>query len=218
MDRSSQQHPRFDSELNDIQIRPMLASDMDAACELIGLAFADNPNTLAVAGGNRAKARQVTQAAVRVAKLGRKYSHVLIAEDEERLVGVLNAVDWPHCQLRAAEKLKIVLAVLPAMGLALARQLKISNAWAKRDPGQPHWHLGPIAVLPEFQGSGVGKAMLASFLGMADEQSLPSYLETDVDRNVALYEKFGFRVIAREHLMGIDNRFMWRAPQASSRT
>jgi len=218
MDRSSPQPQVFNSELNAIQIRPMLASDMDAACELIGLAFADNPNTLTVAGGNRAKACQMTQAAVRVAKLGRKYSHVMIAEDGERLVGVLNAVAWPHCQMRTAEKLKIVLAVLPAMGPALARQLKISNAWAKRDPGEPHWHLGPIAVRPEFQGSGVGKAMLASFLGMADEQGLPSYLETDVDRNVALYEKFGFRVIAREHLMGIDNRFMWRVPQPSSRT
>ena len=218
MDRSSPQPQVFNSELNAIQIRPMLASDMDAACELIGLAFADNPNTLTVAGGSRAKARQMTQVAVRVAKLGRKYSHVMIAEDGERLVGVLNAVAWPHCQMRTAEKLKIVLAVLPAMGPALARQLKISNAWAKRDPGQPHWHLGPIAVRPEFQGNGVGKAMLASFLGMADEQGLPSYLETDVDRNVALYEKFGFRVIAREHLMGIDNRFMWRVPQPSSRT
>jgi ribosomal protein S18 acetylase RimI-like enzyme len=218
MDRSNMHRDGLKSELNGIQIRQMLAGDMDAACELIGLAFADNPNTLTVASGNRAKARQMTQAAVRVAKLGRKYSHVLIAEDRERLVGVLNAVDWPHCQMRAGEKLKTVLAVLPAMGLALARQLKISKAWAKRDPSQPHWHLGPIAVRPEFQGSGVGKAMLASFLGMADEQSLPSYLETDLDRNVALYEKFGFKVMAREHLMGIDNRFMWRTPQPSSRT
>ena len=156
MDRSSLLRQGFNFELNAIQIRPMLAGDMDAACELIGLAFADNPNTLTVAGGSRAKARQMTQVAVRVAKLGRKYRHVPIAEDGGRLVGVLNAVAWPHCQMRTAEKLKIVLAVLPAMGPALARQLKISNAWAKRDPGQPHWHLGPIAVRPEFQGSGVG--------------------------------------------------------------
>jgi ribosomal protein S18 acetylase RimI-like enzyme len=217
MDQSSQQRRGVNSELNGIQIRPMSAGDMDAACELIGLAFADNPNTLGVAGGNQAKARQMTQAAVRVAKLGRKYSNVLIAEDGGRLVGVLNAVDWPHCQMSAGEKLKTVLVVLPAMGLALATQLKISNAWAKRDPRQPHWHLGPIAVRPEVQGSGVGKAMLASFLAMADEQTLPAYLETDVDRNVALYEKFGFKVIARETLMGIDNRFMWRTPQPSSR-
>jgi hypothetical protein len=122
------QHHRLDSELNGVQIRPMSAGDMDAACELFGLAFADNPNTLTVAGGNPTKARHTTQAAVRVAKLGRKYSNVLIAESGGRLVGVLNAVDWPHCQMQTGEKVKTVLAVLPVMGSALARQLKISNA------------------------------------------------------------------------------------------
>ena len=217
MNQSNLPHHRIDFELSGIKIRPMAAGDWDAACELIGLAFADNPNTLAVAGGNQVRAQQMTQAAVRVAKLGRKYSYVLIAEDAGRLVGVLNGVDWPHCQMRAAEKLKTVMAVLPAMGLALARQLKISNAWAKRDPREPHWHLGPIAVHPEFQGRGIGKLLLASFLAMADEQALPAYLETDVDRNVTLYEKFGFKVVAREPLMGIDNRFMWRAAQPSFR-
>jgi ribosomal protein S18 acetylase RimI-like enzyme len=187
---------------------------MDAACELIGLAFADNPNALIVAGGDRAKARQMTQTAVRIAKFGRKFSHAIVAEDGDRLVGVLNAVDWPHCQLRAGEKLKTVLAVLPAMRAGLARQLKISNTWAKRDPRQPHWHLGPIGVHPEFQGRGAGKAMLAAFLAMVDEQGLPAYLETDVERNVVLYEKFGFKVIARENIMSSDNRFMWREIKA----
>jgi hypothetical protein len=31
-----------------------------------------------------------------------------------------------------------------------------------------------------------------------------------VDRNVALYETFGFRVIARADIMSVNNRFMWR--------
>jgi hypothetical protein len=52
--------------------------------------------------------------------------------------------------------------------------------------------------------------MLASFLQMVDEQRASAYLETDVDRNVALYEKFGFKVIARPDIAGLDNRFMWR--------
>src|ERR1700722_17641900 len=62
-----------------------------------------------VAGGNQAKARRMTQAAVRVAKLGRKYSRVLIAAEGGRLVGVLNAADWPHCQMSSGDKLKAVL-------------------------------------------------------------------------------------------------------------
>jgi len=37
---------------------------------------------------------------VRVAKLGRKCSHVLVAEKAGRIVGVLNAAEWPNCQMR----------------------------------------------------------------------------------------------------------------------
>ncbi|HEY6418421.1 MAG TPA: GNAT family N-acetyltransferase [Candidatus Binataceae bacterium] len=74
---------------------------------------------------------------------------------------------------------------------------------------------GPIGVLPELQGRGVGKALVGSFPEMVDNQGLPAYLETDVDSNVALYEKFGFKMTAQENLMGINNRFMWRETRSS---
>jgi hypothetical protein len=51
---------------------------------------------------------------------------------------------------------------------------------------------------------------------MVDEQAASAYLETDVDRNVALYEKFGFRVIAQASIVGVNNRFMWREAGAGS--
>jgi len=208
-----QQNHRSDPELRGIEIRPLSAADMDAACELIGLAFSDNPNALTVAGGDHARARRMTQSAVGIAKLNRKFSQAIVAEDGGRLVGLLNAVDWPHCHLRTGEKIRTALAVLPAMGVGLLKQLKISNAWARHDPGKPHAHLGPIGVHPDFQGRGVGKAMLASFLATVDGQNFGAYLETDVDRNVTLYEKFGFKVVARENINGVDNRFMWRDSQ-----
>ena len=192
------------------RIRLMSAGDLDAACEVIGLAFADNPNTLAVVRGDRGKARRVMQAAVRVAKLSRRFSHVLVAEEEGRIVGVLNAAPWPHCQLSFGEKLKTAPAMVRVMGPALPRQQRILARWAKHDPDEPHWHIGPIGVHPERQGYGVGSALLGSFLEMVDEQQRAGYLETDVDRNVALYERFGFAVIAREEVNGVDNRFMWR--------
>jgi len=211
VDRLSEEDPRGHSQVGSITIRQMSSGDLDAACEVLGLAFADNPNTLAVARGDRGKARRMMQTALRVAKLGRRYSHVLVAEQGVRLVGALNAAQWPHCQLRTGEKLKTAPAILGALGSALVRQLRITSAWAKHDPQEPHWHVGPIGVHPEFQGRGVGKALLGVFLEMVDEQGLPTYLETDVDRNVGLYQRFGFEVIAQQTVLGINNRFMWRA-------
>lgn len=196
-----------------IKIRRMSAGELDGACEVIGLAFADNPTALAVVRGDQAKAQQMMQTVVRMGKLGRRYSHVLVAEAEGRLVGVLNAAQWPHCQLGAVEKLKAAPAMIRVMVLAAPKLLKILSLWARQDPRKPHWHLGPIGVRPELQGQGVGKTLLRSFLEMVDAHGSPAYLETDVDRNVVLYEKFGFVVIAREDFMGIDTRFMWRAAQ-----
>jgi ribosomal protein S18 acetylase RimI-like enzyme len=193
-----------------MQVRRMSPGDMDAACEVIGLAFEDNPNTLAVLRGDRSKARRMMQAAARAAKLGRKYGHVLLAEDEGRVVGVLNAAEWPNCQLSTGEKLKAASVLIRAVGVGLPKSLRMMSVWAKHDPQERHWHLGPIGVHPELQGRGVGKLLLGSFLKTVDVQRLPAYLETDVDRNVVLYEKFGFTVVAQTEINGVNNRFMWR--------
>lgn len=197
-----------------VEIRRMSRGDMAAACMVIGLAFADNPNSLVVAGGDRGSAQRIMQASVRVAKLGRTYSHVLVAEEAGRIVGVLNAVAWPNCQMSMGEKLRSAPSMIRVMGAALPRALKMLGVWAKHDPRERHWHLGPLAVHPELQGRGIGKGLLGSFLAMVDEQRLPVYLETDVDRNVALYEQFGFKVIAQEEIAGVNNRFMWREARA----
>ncbi len=202
--------------MDGIKIRPMSPNDIGAACKVLGLAFADNPNTLVVARGDRARAQRMTESGVRFTKLGRRSSHVLVAEDKGTVVGVLNTIEWPDCQLRMSEKLKIAPSMIRVTGLGLPRAFTMMSVWAKHDPRVQHWHVGPIGVHPGRQGRGIGKALLAAFLDMADAQGSPAYLETDVDRNVALYEKFGFKVIEQEDISGVNNRFMWREAGARS--
>jgi ribosomal protein S18 acetylase RimI-like enzyme len=191
-------------------IRRMSSGDLPAACEVIGLAFADNPSALANVRGNRVKARRTMQGAVRIAKLGSRFSRVLVAEEDGRLVGVLNAAQWPHCLMSTAEKIRTAPAMVRTMGTALPRAFSMMSRRAKHDPPKAHWHLGPIGVHPEAQGRGIGKGLLVSFLDTVDQQASAAFLETDVDMNVALYQQFGFKVVAREEIIGIDTRFMWR--------
>jgi ribosomal protein S18 acetylase RimI-like enzyme len=200
-------------QLHDIDIRRMGAGDMVAVCEVIGLAFADNPSTLANVKGDRAKARRLMQDAVRVAKFGRPWSYALVAVDGAAIVGVLNAAEWPHCQLGLTEKIKTAPAMVKIMKTALPRAFTMMSKRDSHDPREHHWHIGPIGVRPERQGAGIGKALLETFLTTVDEQDSPAFLETDVDRNVALYETFGFAVTGREDIVGVDTRFMWRARQ-----
>lgn len=51
-----------------------------------------------------------------------------------------------------------------------------------------------LACRPDFQGRGIGTGLLARGLSKCDELGLPAYLETATDRNVAMYERRGFRL------------------------
>jgi len=191
-------------------IRRISAGDVESVCEVIGQAFADNPNALAIVRGDPTKAQRVMRGGARVAKFGRTGSYALVAEQGGRIVGALNAARWPDCQLGAGEKVRSAPAMIRVMGTALPRAMKLTSVWTKHDPKEPHWHIGPIGVLPALQGQGVGKALLGSFLQTADEDGSMAYLETDVDRNVSLYEAFGFKVIGHADVFGVNNRFMRR--------
>lgn len=60
---------------------------------------------------------------------------------------------------------------------------------------EPHWYLLIVGVDPELQGRGRGGALVAEGLAQADEANAPCYLETSEERNLAFYERHGFKVI-----------------------
>ncbi|OCF89193.1 hypothetical protein AW168_16235 [Nocardia brasiliensis] len=199
------------------EIRPMQRTDLAAACDVLGLAFADNPNALAVTRGDRARAARLMRAGARLGKLGRAAATVLVAERAGQVVGVLNAAPWPRCQFSAAEQLRLAPRMIVLLGTRLPRAVTAPRVMAGHDPRQPHWHIGPIGVRPDQQGQGIGRRLLTAFLAKVDAERMPAFLETDVARNVLLYQSFGFETIARARIHDVDNHFMWRAGQADSR-
>jgi ribosomal protein S18 acetylase RimI-like enzyme len=64
----------------------------------------------------------------------------------------------------------------------------------KHAPAQ-HWFLELIGVVPEFQGKGFGGRLLRPMLDRLEQESLPCYLDTEVEENVAIYQRHGFRVL-----------------------
>ena len=86
------------------------------------------------------------------------------------------------------------------------------NEWARQDPLNQHWHLGPVGVLPSHQGKGIGTKLLIRFCKEVDTCLAPAYLETDTDENVRFYERFGFQVVGETEIFDIKNRYMWRHP------
>ncbi|MFC1880543.1 GNAT family N-acetyltransferase, partial [Thermodesulfobacteriota bacterium] len=72
--------------------------------------------------------------------------------------------------------------------------------------------LGPVSVLPSHQGKGIGTKLLIRFCKEVDACLAPAYLETDTDKNVRFYERFGFQVVGESEIFDIKNRYMWRHP------
>jgi GNAT superfamily N-acetyltransferase len=62
---------------------------------------------------------------------------------------------------------------------------------------EPHWSLELIGVDPGRQRTGAGGALIRHVLDQADEQGLPAYVITHDERNVAYYERFGFRLVGK---------------------
>jgi GNAT superfamily N-acetyltransferase len=63
-------------------------------------------------------------------------------------------------------------------------------------PGS-HWYLWAIGVRPQDQGKGIAGQLVAPILARALQESLPCYLETHAEANVAIYRRLGFEVASR---------------------
>ncbi len=60
-----------------------------------------------------------------------------------------------------------------------------------------HWYLQEIGVDPQFKGKGYAGKLLRPMFARIDEEGLPCYLETWDEKNVPLYEHFGFRMVEK---------------------
>ena len=58
-----------------------------------------------------------------------------------------------------------------------------------------HWYLQNIAVKPEEQGKGYGGLLISTMIKKIESDELPIYLETNTEKNVSIYQKYGFEIL-----------------------
>lgn len=92
-------------------------------------------------------------------------------------------------------------AIWPAMkmGIEAGRKMLVFDKYMERKHSElvhvKHWYLFLLGVDPQQQGKGYASKLLREMLTGIDEEDLPCYLETEAERNVPIYEHFGFDVI-----------------------
>jgi GNAT superfamily N-acetyltransferase len=196
-----------------VTIGRMSADELPEAGRVLGAAFTSSPLEQAVRG--TIDERQRRGLVIAYTATCRLPGQVSVAWSEGRIVGSIRWVESPRCQLRAREKLARAPTAISAFGRNLPRALTWVTAWSKRDPSEPHLHLGPIGVTPDLQGHGIGSQMLAVYCDRLDAARDAGYLETDKPENVRLYERFGFEVVDEAVVLGVRNWFMWRSTRRS---
>ena len=96
------------------------------------------------------------------------------------------------------------------LGFVESKHAEIERLWS------PHRYLAMVGVTTEWQGMGWGEALIRPMLNQCDKDGTPAYLEAATPRNVRLYKRLGFKVIATGRYRGaqVPLQFMWREPQS----
>ncbi len=58
-----------------------------------------------------------------------------------------------------------------------------------------HWYFQNIAVKPEEQGKGYGGLLISTMLKTIESDGLPIYVETNTEKSVSIYQKYGFEIL-----------------------
>ena len=179
------------------------------AARVLSLAMLQNPIHVAVYQGSGEDVREEIELGFD-RLLHEKPGIVFLSKSEGKIVGVMRMKSC--CGPEGAEK-------KPGPKAPKNTSDRISHwhgIWAANDPGDSHWHLGPIGVLPSFRGSGIGSTLMDRFCREVDACRAAAYLETDLAANVRFYEKFGFNTVEEADILGVKNYFMWRPAQQIS--
>ncbi len=90
------------------------------------------------------------------------------------------------------------------------------DAMHKQSATTAHYYLLMLGVHPQAQGKGVGKILMNHLLERAEQESMPVYLETQSERNLDLYRRFGFNVVIEDSVPGITGLKSWGMRRSAS--
>lgn len=188
--------------MSKIDISFMEHNDIQQSAKILSIAMLNNPLHIGVFLGSGEKERRAIEKMF-VELFNSSPGFIFVAKDNNKIIGVMR---MKSC----------VGKVLDSPGVVDDekdiewRKSVLFKEWADHDPVEQHWHLGPIGVLPTYQGSGIGSLLMERYCKEVDACMAKAYLETDMDKNIRFYEKFGFNVISETEIFGVKSRYMLR--------
>ena len=216
--------PTVPNDLNDlgvgvelhIDIRELTFDEQHAAVILLADAMRDNPLHVQVFGADSARRERRLQHFLNpLVRHVLSHGILLGACAHGELVGVLGMMKPGGCRPTGLDALRfagVIITSNPPGGVwRIGRWL---TAWMRADPAEPHWHIGPLGVLPAYRRRGVARRLMVHCCRHIDTLAATAWLETDLAINANFYETLGFAVVRHKPVLGVPNWFMRRPSTA----
>ncbi len=190
--------------MSQFRISFMEKGDIQESANVLSVAMLNNPIHIAVFQGKGETERM---------KIEKMFSNLLtelteivfLVKEKQNIIDVM--------RMKSCEGDKVVKAIEdPIDETDIEWRTSVWHTeWASHEPLDQHWQLGPIGVLPSHQGLGIGSRLMERFCTEVDACKAKAYLETDLDKNVSFYKKFGFKVDSESEIFNVKCRYMLRA-------
>jgi GNAT superfamily N-acetyltransferase len=150
------------------------------------------------------RARRLFDVMLRRVHMGRDYCYTT--------AGVVGGALWVPpgtWRLGVVEQVALLPGMLRVFGRGLGRAQRGLTVMESGHPSAPHYYLDSLGVEPEWQGRGLGSALMAPVLERCDRERMPAYLNAGSPRSRELYKRHGFHV-TEEFRLPDDGPALWR--------
>jgi len=179
----------------EVAVTPMQYEQIRVTAEVLARAFADSPITMYLVPKERARTIAMRGFFIGGLVDAHKHGEAWVVSVDGTIAGAgtwLPPGAYPPRAGRQARQLLHLLSVAPVAPGALVRSLRYLRGVEAVHPKDEHWYLATLGVDPPHQGHGYGGRLLDAVLSRTDEGGMPTYLETDKERNLAFYARHRF--------------------------
>ena len=184
-----------------IEVREIKGEEVQKAVDTLVQAFFDDPLVCYIFPESNFRRMFISWVYERWIRLLMKFNTVFVDEEVRGVAVCVPPRLFPHIPLQYQIKAGL-LGVIPRLGIRnFWKPFRVyldSQKRTRSEVTKPSWILDILGVQPEYQGKGVGSALVQHLINCAKHDNVPVYVITHKEQNIKFYEKNGFNLIKKE--------------------
>ncbi|MFC1950872.1 GNAT family N-acetyltransferase [Chloroflexota bacterium] len=201
-------------------IIPLQKDQIVPAAEMLARAFEDDPLFKSLIPDDEKRRKKATHLFTFTLKLGIRYGEVYTTSQNLEAITVWMRPDEDNINLWKALRCGVIPLIF-RVGPRLMKKMNAVDGYGervrKRLAPSRYWYLAILGVDPDHQGKGHASELMKPMLKRIDGEGLPCYLETDTEKNISMYQHFGFKLLEHIDVTEYNTQFdaMLKEPAAT---